>query len=130
MFKFKLKSTPKFLSFKNFIENEKYSPEISFFVYLPRVLAVSKVIDIKILNALWFQNIRKSLRYKKTLAQVCSCEFCKTFKNTFLYRTPPVAASVHARNHELKISEQRPSDIPECRGKSFTIRKFENRLNK
>ena len=30
---------------------------------------------------------------KKTLAQVFSCEFCKISKNTFSYRTPPVAAS-------------------------------------
>ena len=29
----------------------------------------------------------------ETLAQVFSCEFCKTSKNTFSYRTPPVAAS-------------------------------------
>ena len=27
-----------------------------------------------------------------TLAQVFSCEFCETSKNTFSYRTPPVAA--------------------------------------
>ena len=30
---------------------------------------------------------------KETMAQVFSCEFCKIFKNTFFYRTPPVAAS-------------------------------------
>ena len=30
---------------------------------------------------------------KETLAQVCSCEFCEIFKNTFLYRTTSVAAS-------------------------------------
>ena len=29
---------------------------------------------------------------KETLAQVFSCEFCKISKNTFSYRTPPVAA--------------------------------------
>ena len=29
----------------------------------------------------------------ETLAQVFSCEFCKTSKNTFSYRTPRVAAS-------------------------------------
>ena len=29
----------------------------------------------------------------KTLAQVFSCEFCEISKNTFSYRTPPVAAS-------------------------------------
>ena len=31
---------------------------------------------------------------QETLAQVSSCEFCKIFKNTFSYRTPPMAASV------------------------------------
>ena len=31
---------------------------------------------------------------KETLAQVFPCEFCKIFKNTLSYRTPPVAASV------------------------------------
>ena len=30
---------------------------------------------------------------KEAMAQVFSCEFCETFKNTFSYRTPPVAAS-------------------------------------
>ena len=30
---------------------------------------------------------------KETLAQVLSCEFCEISKNTFSYRTPPVAAS-------------------------------------
>ena len=30
---------------------------------------------------------------KETLAQVFSCEFCEISKNTFCYRTPPVAAS-------------------------------------
>ena len=29
----------------------------------------------------------------ETLAQVFSCEFCEISKNTFSYRTPPVAAS-------------------------------------
>ena len=27
----------------------------------------------------------------ETVAQVFSCEFCEIFKNTFFYRTPPVA---------------------------------------
>ena len=30
---------------------------------------------------------------KQTLAQVFSCEFCDIPKNTFFYRTPPLAAS-------------------------------------
>ena len=31
---------------------------------------------------------------KETLLQVFSSEFCEISKNTFFYRTPPVAASV------------------------------------
>ena len=31
---------------------------------------------------------------RETLAQMFSCEFCEISKNTFCYRTPPVAASV------------------------------------
>ena len=33
---------------------------------------------------------------KQTLAQAFSCEFCKTFKNTFYYRTYPVTASANS----------------------------------
>ena len=33
----------------------------------------------------------------ETLEQVFSCEFCEISKNTFFYRTPPVAASVFAK---------------------------------
>ena len=36
----------------------------------------------------------KNFIKKETLAQVFSCEFCQISKNTFSYRTPPVAASV------------------------------------
>ena len=35
---------------------------------------------------------------KETLTQVFSCEFCETFKNTFFYRTPPMAASTFPIN--------------------------------
>ena len=31
----------------------------------------------------------------ETLVQVFSCEFCEIFKNTFLYRIPPVAFSLN-----------------------------------
>ena len=34
---------------------------------------------------------------KETLTQVFSCELCKNPKNTFFYRTPPVATSVCCR---------------------------------
>ena len=40
-------------------------------------------------QSLFFNNFIK----KETLAQVLSCEFCEIFRNTFFYRTPPVAAS-------------------------------------
>ena len=30
---------------------------------------------------------------KEALSQVFSCEFCEIFKNSFFYRTPPLAAS-------------------------------------
>ena len=33
----------------------------------------------------------------ESLAQVFSCEFCEISKNTFFYRTPPVADSAHWR---------------------------------
>ena len=32
---------------------------------------------------------------KETLARVFYCEFCEIFKDSFFYRTPPLAASVH-----------------------------------
>ena len=46
------------------------------------------------------QNSRKtpvpeSLFKKETLAQVFSCEFCEISRNTFSYRTTPVAVSVN-----------------------------------
>ena len=31
---------------------------------------------------------------KETLTEVFSCKYCEIFKNSFFYRTPPVAASV------------------------------------
>ena len=40
---------------------------------------------------------------KETPAQVFSCAFCKIYKNSFSYRIPPVAASVHVIPHSLPI---------------------------
>ena len=37
--------------------------------------------------------LRATFIKKETLAQVFSCEFCEISKNTFSYRTHPVAAS-------------------------------------
>ena len=39
------------------------------------------------------KHLCQRLFFKESLAQVFSCEFCKISKNTFCYRTPPVAAS-------------------------------------
>ena len=41
---------------------------------------------------------------KETLAQVLLCEFCKIFKNTHFYRTPPVTASeLNSKYEELLL---------------------------
>ena len=37
--------------------------------------------------------LRPAVFRKETLAQMFLCEFCEFFKNTFSYRTPPIAAS-------------------------------------
>ena len=42
---------------------------------------------------------------KEAVAQVFSCGFCEISKNTFFYRTPPVAASVIRRNTKHKKDE-------------------------
>ena len=39
---------------------------------------------------------------KESLAQMFSCEFCEISTNTFYYRAPLVAASVHSE-HGMKI---------------------------
>ena len=40
---------------------------------------------------------------KETLAQLFACEFCETSKNTFLHRTPLVAASLISKFVSLKL---------------------------
>ena len=49
---------------------------------------------------------------KETLVQVLSCEFCEISKNTFSYRTPPVAASEHGgiKYHLSHIFPMTPLD--------------------
>ena len=42
-----------------------------------------------------------TLLKKKTLAQVFSYELCEISKNTFSYRTPPLAASVASVNGNM-----------------------------
>ena len=42
---------------------------------------------------------------KEALLQVFSCEFCEISKNTYFYRTPLVAASVHIHKEHTKVKE-------------------------
>ena len=44
-------------------------------------------------RSLFLNNKVTATLLKNRLAQVFSCEFCEIFKNTFFYRTPPVAPS-------------------------------------
>ena len=50
---------------------------------------------------------------KAAMAQVFSCECCEIFKNTFLYRTPPVATSIlnNPKSMILSTSEIIPENF-------------------
>ena len=52
--------------------------------YLRQRLFINKVVGLNL----------ATLLKKESLAQVFPCEFCEISKNTFFYRTAPVAASV------------------------------------
>ena len=41
---------------------------------------------------------RLQLYNKETPTRMFSCEYCEIFKNSFCYRTPPVAASVESKS--------------------------------
>ena len=47
--------------------------------------------------------LRPATLFKKTLAQVFSCEFSEISKNNFSYRTPPVAASGDIKGTLMQI---------------------------
>ena len=49
--------------------------------------------------------LNKIAAEKETLAQVFSCEYWEIFKNTFFYRTPPLAASGKIRTKSLKSTK-------------------------
>ena len=55
---------------------------------------------------------------KETLAVVFSCEFCEISKNTFSYRTPPMAASVSAEN-SVKFAQGLPSKVFKLKLETF-----------
>ena len=51
-----------------------------------------------------FQDFVTDFIKKATLPQVFSCEFCKIYKNTFSYRTPPVADSEYVTNYTKRVT--------------------------
>ena len=53
---------------------------------------LTKFTEKHLWQSLFFNKVA-GLIEKETLAQVFSCEFCQISKNTFSYRTPPMAAS-------------------------------------
>ena len=60
---------------------------------VPEVFCKKRV--LKHVSKFTGKHLCQSLLIKKeTLAQEFSCEFREIFKNTFFYRTPPMAASV------------------------------------
>ena len=50
---------------------------------------------------------------KEALTQVFSCKLCEIFKNTFIHRTPPVAASINTEKwgHVLSLKEKLTDNI-------------------
>ena len=65
-----------------------------------RRCSVKKAVFLKVLQNSW-ENICVGVSHtgacnfikKETTAQVFSCEFCKTFRNTFFQGTPPITTS-------------------------------------
>ena len=52
----------------------------------------------------YFPRLRYRFIKKETLPQVFSCEFCKIYKNTFSYTTPPVAASEYVTTYTKQVT--------------------------
>ena len=63
------------------------------------------------------------LHEKETSTQLFFCEICKTFQNTFFYRTAPAAASA---NHETKFG---PTNY-DAKKSSTTVTILENKIMK
>ena len=56
-----------------------------------------EILSSRYVEVVMWQCLRPgTLLKKETLAQMFSCELCQIFKNTFLFRTPPVAAPMAA----------------------------------
>ena len=83
-------------------------------------LQACNLIKKETLTQVFFMNFAKFLRTpnfikKETLVQVFSCDFCEYSKNTFFYRTPPVAASV--KSYDQKLSQI----VSRSKSKSVTV---------
>ena len=63
---------------------------------------------------------------KETLEQVLSCEFCEISKNTFSYRTPPMAASEWTYRAQANGRNRKKNHWVQDRTASFTLFKRNN----
>ena len=68
---------------------------LSLFIWKIYVIFVTEIWWVKneVSPDIMINNFTCNFIKKETLAQVFSCEFCKISKNTFLHRTPLLAAS-------------------------------------
>ena len=57
---------------------------------------------------------------KESLAQIFSCEFCEISKNTFFYRTPPVAASSNSETYSKPSQTSKMDLSKQLRSKAFS----------
>ena len=72
--------------------------------------------------------------YKETLPQMFSCEFCEICKNTFSYRTPPVATSQFytvlkfdvGRNQLTRKCKKKKKITEECQPECVPANKTDN----
>ena len=56
-----------------------------------------KIIKSSNVKRVFELEMKENFIKKETMAQVLSCEFCKSSKNNFSYRTSPAAASVNRK---------------------------------
>ena len=69
------------------------------------------------------QHLPLTLWKKGTLAQEFYCEFCKLFKDTFSYRTPPVTASVS------RLASRINSSSYNNQGRTLTLKRLGGGIN-
>ena len=84
---------PRYFSYKIFFSTKKLPKLLNMMLSSTFRSSHRKCSVIKVFLEI-SQNLQENTIKKGTLAQVFSCEFCEISKNTFSYRTPPVASSV------------------------------------